>query len=127
MGITKKELFERAKKIKVYEVIKPLDGWFARYRNKGVGEKYNSEVLFDRGYNINKLLADGKIIEVPKVFPFEKEIVGKNYHSVYVRCKECLKFGINMPLETDCPNCGYSETITYYDAETIQKYINKSN
>lgn len=59
-----------------------------------------------------------------KIFPFEIEIVGKNQHSVWTKCKQCLQFGINMPLEKKCGNCGYTETITYYDAETIQKFIN---
>lgn len=124
MGISKKELFERAKKVKIYKVIKPLFGYFTRYKNKGLGEKYNSQTFYERGYNIQFLVENEYIIEVPKVFPFEKKIAGKNQHTVYTRCKECLKFGINQPLETNCINCGYSETLTYYDAETVQNFIN---
>ena len=28
-----------------------------------------------------------------------------------------------MPLENECPDCGHTATITYYDAKTINEYI----
>lgn len=55
----------------------------------------------------------------------KEELVGKNTHSVYVRCNECQKFGINMPLDNVCGNCNSKDTVTYYDIETI--HYNKTN
>lgn len=120
----KKELHERAVNIRKYKVLKPLSGWFSKYKNKGVGEVFNSEVLYDRGYNIQQLIHQGSIELIPDVFPFQADIAGKNRHSVYSRCPECFQMSINMPLEVGCPSCGYPKTITYYDAETISDYIN---
>lgn len=50
----------------------------------------------------------------------EKELVGKNLHSVYTHCLSCHSWGINMPLNKVCGNCGKNtDTYTYYDSETI--------
>lgn len=123
MPISKEELHQRAVNVKIYRLIKPLDGYFSRYKNKAVGDKFTSEVLYESGYNINDLLEQGKIKEVPPIFPFEKDITGTNQHSVYSKCPECFGWGINGPLENVCGNCGYPKTIQYYDAETIQNFI----
>ena len=51
---------------------------------------------------------------------WEKEAVGKNVHSVYTHCLSCSTWGVNMPLDKICGNCGKStDTYTYYDSETI--------
>jgi len=112
------------KQRRVYEVVKPLKGYFSKYKNKAVGHRFSAEILFKREYNINQLLKEGKIVEIPKIFPFEIEIVSQNQHSVWTKCKECLHFGINMPLNKKCANCGCEETITYYDADSVQRFIN---
>lgn len=58
------------------------------------------------------------------IYDFEKKITGKNHHTVYDRCPECLQTGVNMPLDKTCGNCGYEGTITYYDAKTINDLVN---
>lgn len=75
------------------------------------------------GY-IETSLPEGASELVPRIFPFEHKLVGKNIHSVLTVCPECRTHGINMPLEKQCGNCGYTETRTYYDAETIQEMLN---
>jgi len=58
---------------------------------------------------------------------FEKGAVGKNVHSVYVHCNSCYSWGVNLPLEKECGNCGNTEdAFTYYDAETITLLINQA-
>jgi len=55
---------------------------------------------------------------------WEKKAIGKNVHSVYTRCNNCKTWGINIPLNMVCGNCGKNtDTLTYYDAETIEKLI----
>lgn len=34
-------------------------------------------------------------------------------HSVYVRCKDCLTFGVPMPGEYQCGNCSSMNTVSY--------------
>lgn len=60
-----------------------------------------------------------------KNFQFEREVIGKNIHSVWTFCQSCGVRGINIPLNNECGNCGSAETITYYDAETIQNLLNE--
>lgn len=55
----------------------------------------------------------------------EKELVGKNIHSVYLRCNECKLFGVPMPLDRICGNCGSKDTIVYYDSETIKAFATR--
>jgi ribosomal protein L37E len=62
-----------------------------------------------------------------RIFPFEKEVVGKNIHSVITVCPQCGSHGVNMPLEKECGNCGYTETRTYYDAETIHNLLQSAS
>lgn len=51
---------------------------------------------------------------------WEEDGIGKNVHSVYTHCIACNGWGVNMPLDKKCGNCGNSvDTLTYYDAETI--------
>lgn len=114
------EFFQLAKNRNTYKVIKPLDGELSYAK---AGDKYMSDTLFDRGYNILQLVKDGYLELVPRVFPFEKEVVGKNVHSVLTVCPECGSHGVNMPLEKECGNCGYTETKTYYDAETVHNLL----
>lgn len=54
-----------------------------------------------------------------KTMEWEKKMVGKNIHSVYVFCRNCSKYGTNFPLDKECGNCGSHSTNTYYDDETI--------
>ena len=58
---------------------------------------------------------------------FDKGAVGKNVHSVYVYCNSCFSWGVNLPLEKECGNCGNTEdAFTYYDAETITLLIQEA-
>ena len=118
--MTQDEFFQLAKNRNRYRVNKPLTGELAYAK---IGDTYYSDTLYNRGYNMDSLVENGVLELIPDVFPFEKEIVGPNIHSVYVLCSECRSWGINMPLDKQCGNCGYTEGKTYYDAETIDKYI----
>lgn len=120
--MTKQEFLQLAQNTNTYWVKKPLTGELSYAKP---GDKFKSDILYDRGYNILQLVQDGFLELVPKVFPFEKEIVGKNSYSVLTVCPECGSHGINMPLEKECGNCGYTETRTYYDAETIHNMLNR--
>jgi hypothetical protein len=55
----------------------------------------------------------------------EKMLVGKNVHSVYMHCNKCQTWGIGMPLDRICGNCGSSDTVKYYDLETISSLYQK--
>ena len=57
---------------------------------------------------------------------FEKLAIGKNVHSVYVLCPECKTWGVNMPLNKVCGDCGFLDGITYYDSETINNILNET-
>jgi hypothetical protein len=50
---------------------------------------------------------------------WEKELVGKNIHSVFTWCKDCGMEGCNIPFNDECGNCGSKNTVRYYDKETI--------
>lgn len=122
MNQTNEEFIEQSKRINTYKVLKKMIGELS-YAN--IGDKFHSDILYDRGYNIIGLVEKGFLELVPIVFPFEKELVGKNHNSVITFCSNCLMNSINLPLNKECGNCGYHKTTTYYDAETIQDYINK--
>lgn len=62
-----------------------------------------------------------------QTFEFEKDIEGKNEHSIYTHCLNCYSWGINFPFEKECGNCGSSETLTYYDSKTINNYLTLKN
>lgn len=122
--MTEAEFFELAKNRNRYKVIKRLNGKLSYAK---VGDTYNSDTLYDLGYNILELVSGGFLELVPRVFPFEREIVGKNVHSVLTVCPQCRSHGINFPLDKQCGNCDYTETRTYYDAETIHNYLTQLN
>ncbi len=112
-----REVFlEKAANSKTYKVIKKLYGELSYAY---IGDRYGSEVLYDRGYNINRLVKEGFLECVDEPFEWQEKLVGRNVHSVKVWCPECLSFGINQPLDIKCGNCGYPKGITYYDAQTI--------
>ena len=50
---------------------------------------------------------------------WEKELEGKNIHSVFTWCKDCGMKGCNIPSNDECGNCGSKNTVRYYDKETI--------
>lgn len=50
---------------------------------------------------------------------------GKNLHSVYTRCFSCMTWGICMPQDNVCGNCGSTETVEYWDAKTIQSELSR--
>lgn len=67
-------------------------------------------------------------MEPSKIYPFEKQIVGKNLNKVYTLCQanHACGWGVNMPLNKQCGNCNDTEHgVTYYDAETIQNFIDE--
>jgi ribosomal protein L37E len=109
-----------AKNTNLYQIIRPLDGTLSYAKP---GDCFFSNILYDAGYNILSLVQSGHLDLVPRVFPFEEKIIGKNRHSVLTVCPECGSNGVNMPLEKECGNCGYTETRTYYDAHTIHDYL----
>lgn len=43
-------------------------------------------------------------------------------HSVYVRCKDCLTFGIPMPNEYQCGNCSSHNTVSYNPPCCVEKF-----
>lgn len=124
MNLTNEEFIEQSKRINTYKVLKKLIGELSYAE---VGDKFQSDVLYDRGYNITGLVETGFLELVPIIFPFEADVVGKNHSSVLSFCQNCLMQSINLPLNKQCGNCGYHKTITYYDAETIQDYITSIN
>lgn len=42
-------------------------------------------------------------------------------HSIYCWCPECHNFGINLPNDPTCGNCGYKACIEYYPVGTPAK------
>jgi len=108
--------------VNTYRVLKKLSGELA-YAEPGT--KFVSKILYDRGYGIVDLMDNGFIEIVPLVFDFEKEVVGNNQHSVLSICPECGSRGINFPLDTQCGNCGYHKTITYYSAEDVDNLLKR--
>ena len=122
--MTKTEFYKKAKNWKNYRVIKPFKkGLF----DPIVDASVSAQTLYEEEFSIDKLLEKGFIKEIPDVFPFEKEVVGKNIHSVYTHCLECGFKGINLPLIKECGNCGFPKTQTYYDAATIDSYLRSLN
>lgn len=56
----------------------------------------------------------------------ETELAGKNIHSVYTLCFKCHSWGINLPHNHNCGNCNSTDTTTYYDIDTVTKYVRDS-
>jgi len=50
-------------------------------------------------------------------------LIDKVIHSVLTVCQQCGGHGVNIPFNNQCANCGYAECLTYYDSETIDKYL----
>lgn len=116
----KEKFFELAKNRKKYKILKQLP---EQPKSLTIGDKYYSETLYDHGYNMEKLVKYGYLQVVSEPFAFQKDLIGKNVHSVIVKCSECGYAGINEPLNTVCANCNYPKSVTYYDAETINDYL----
>jgi hypothetical protein len=117
--MTKEEFIETSGNIHVYRILKllPEGTW-------KVGDKVHSSTLYECGHNIVKLLKYGYIKNIDEPYEWQKELVGKNEHSVFVSCGQCGHWGCNSPLDNKCGNCGYEKCITYYDAQTIDVLIN---
>lgn len=115
-----KEFIETSDNIRIYRVLKPLPG-----SSWQIGDKVHNSTLYHAGHNIEKLLKYEYIKNIDEPYDWQKELVGKNEHTVYVKCGQCGTFGVNFPLDTKCGNCGYAKGITYYDAQTIDVLINK--
>lgn len=90
-----------------------------------IGGKVQNSTLYERGYNILKLVEHGYIRNIDEPFEWQKFLVGKNEHTVYVKCGQCGSMGVNFPLDNKCANCGYEKCITYYDAQTIDMLISR--
>lgn len=118
--LTKKQFYQLAENRHKYRVIKKLTGELSYSE---IGSLFYSDTLYKRGYNMSKLVEDGYLELMDEPFDFQKQIVGKNVHSVYIKCPECSMWGISEPLSTECGNCGYTKCITYYSAETIQCFL----
>lgn len=120
----KKQFLETQKNRNTYRV---LETFTPPNRNKNwakKGDTYGSDTIFDWGLNPTSLVEEGKLELLEKEpFEWQKELVGKNVHTVHSWCPQCLSFGVNMPLENECGNCGHTATRTYYDAKTINNYI----
>lgn len=120
LAAEKVAFYKLAKNRNKYKVLKPIKGELSYAK---IGDTYFSDTLYERGYNMDEMVKTGHLELVERIFPFEYEIVGKNVKSVFTKCPEGCGFGINAPLNKQCGNCGYTEGITYYDAETIHNYI----
>lgn len=104
----------------LYKIVKSLP---EMPKSIEVGGKYYSETLYNLGYNMEKLVKHGYLSVLGEPYEFQKEIIGQNVKSVFVKCGECGTMGINDPLNIVCGNCGYPKCVSYYDAETINDYI----
>lgn len=116
------EFIEKSKNWKRYKVLRQLPDNGTSHAIIA-GNCYYSGTFYDSEYNINELIEEGYIILYEEPFPFQKDLVGNNKRTVYCYCPQCKSFGVNTPLEMTCGNCGYTKTVTYYDAETINDYL----
>ena len=123
--MTKEEFIKTSGNRNTYRIVKKLPDGALSYMS--IGDKVMNSTLYDRGYNILKLVQHGYIKNIEEPYEWQKQLVGKNEHSVHVKCPECGSFGINTPLDNQCGNCGYAKGITYYDAETIDRYLTSLN
>ena len=118
---TEKEFIENSENSHTYRIIKKLPGELEYMQP---GDKVHNSILYDRGYNILKFIEHGYIKNIDEPYEWQKQLVGKNEHTVYVSCGQCGKMAVNFPLDNKCGNCGYAKCITYYDAQTIDVLIN---
>lgn len=119
-SMTEQEFIQNSANIHTYRILKPLPEELSYLKT---GDKVQNSTLYDRGYNILKLVEHGYIKNIDEPYDWQKELVGKNEHSVYSWCGQCQTFGINFPLDNKCGSCGYEKCITYYDAQTIDVMI----
>lgn len=117
---SKEEFIANSGNVHTYRIVKKLPDELSYLVP---GDKVQNSTLYDRGYNILKLVEQGYIKNIDEPYEWQKSLVGKNEHSVYSMCGQCGTHGINLPLENKCGNCGYEKCITYYDAQTIDKLI----
>lgn len=120
--MSKEEFIANSGNIHIYRIVKQLPAELSYLKP---GDKVKNSVLYDRGYNILKLVETGYIKNIDEPYDWQKELVGKNEHSVLSVCGECGSHGVNFPLDNKCGNCGYEKCITYYDAQTIDVLITK--
>lgn len=125
MSLTKKEFIATSGNTHTYRIIKQLPEGDLAYLK--IGEKIASSVLYDRDYNINKLVKHGYLRFIDEPYEWQKSLVGNNEHSVLCICGVCATNFTPFPLENKCPNCGYEKCVTYYDAQTIDKYMQLKN
>ena len=54
-----------------------------------------------------------------------REVLIENaQHSIYVHCRACHKWGVNMPHDRVCGNCGDTENTTaYYPEESVKAIV----
>lgn len=118
--MNKEQFLKLASNRHTYQVKKRLDG---DLNYAEIGDTFYSDTLYNRGYNMTDLVETGHLVLMDEPFNFQRELVGKNIHSVFVKCPQCGSIGVNEPLNIICGNCNYPKCITYYDAETIQNYL----
>lgn len=119
----KKEFIDNSANSKTYRIAIELDGDLSYM---AIGTRVASSVLYDNGYNILDLVASGHILNINEPYEWQRKLVGKNEHTVYSWCPACLSFGVNLPLDNTCGNCGYARTRTYYDADTIDLFLQQT-
>ena len=56
-----------------------------------------------------------------RIKEWETRLIDKNQHSVLTKCFDCGTMGVNMPHVTECGNCGSTETVRYYDSDTLDQ------
>jgi len=119
----KKDFIATAHNRNRYKIINQLPD-IGKSHSMMVGNEYLSSTIYENGYNILDLVNKGYLIKIEKEpYEWQKELVGKNKNTVYSWCPQCLSFGVNFPLDNECGNCGWKETITFYDANTINEHM----
>lgn len=120
----KKQFLKTQKNRSTYEVLKTFTPPNRSKNWAKKGDTYGSDVIYAWGLNPEALVKEGKLsLKEKEPFKWQKDIVGKNVHTVYNWCPQCLNFAINMPLENECGDCGHTATVTYYDAKTINEHV----
>src|SRR6185312_2852089 len=109
--MNKKEFVEVSVNFKTYRILAELPGELSYLQ---IGDRISSQTLYERGYNILWLISDQYIRNINEPYDWQKDLVGKNDHTVHSWCPECQSFGVNMPLDNKCGRCGYAKCITYY-------------
>jgi hypothetical protein len=120
--MTKEEFIKHSGNVHTYRILKPLPDELSYM---AVGDKVQNSTLYDSGYNIISLVKHGYIKNIDEPYEWQKELVGKNEHTVFVNCGQCGKMAVNFPLDNRCSGCGYEKCITYYDAQTIDSLITR--